>query len=203
MVARLKDKSGLWSEFVPVAFHVDYWNNLGWRDKWSSQQYSDRQRHYAGMGGSDNIYTPEFVLNGKEWHNWFGLKGAPGLSGGNAGVLKISSEDMHTWQVDFNAATGGELGYEANSALLVSGLGSDVNAGENSGRHLTHDFAVIMLTNRPLVRKKDGFQGDFVMDTAQKPLEGTLAVAVWVTPAGRMEPVQSVGGWLVNSEKAK
>ena len=44
----LKEKPGLWSEFVPVAFHVDYWNYLGWRDKWSSKEYSDRQRDYAG-----------------------------------------------------------------------------------------------------------------------------------------------------------
>src|SRR5579862_2415659 len=52
----LKEKPGLWSEFVPVAFHVDYWNSLGWRDKWSSQQYSDRQRDYAGVWGSGTIY---------------------------------------------------------------------------------------------------------------------------------------------------
>ena len=67
----LKEKPGLWNEFVPIAFHVDYWNYLGWRDKWSSKQYSDRQRDYAGVWGSESIYTPEFVLNGKEWRNWF------------------------------------------------------------------------------------------------------------------------------------
>ncbi len=41
-LSKLKTEPGLWSEFVPVAFHVDYWNNLGWRDKLSSEQFSRR-----------------------------------------------------------------------------------------------------------------------------------------------------------------
>src|SRR5271168_563615 len=164
----LKDAPGLWSEFVPVAFHVDYWDYLGWRDKWSSKEYSDRQRDYAAAWGSDNIYTPELVLNGKEWHNWFGLRGAPGLSGTKAGILKVTSEDTHHWQVNFVPAAGGATGYEINAALLVSGLGSDVKAGENSGRRLNHDFAVISLINRPLVRENDGFQGTFIIAPGQK-----------------------------------
>jgi hypothetical protein len=62
----LKSAPGLWNDFVPVTFHIDYWDNPGWRDKWSSKQFSDRQRDYARALGSAEIYTPEFVLNGKE-----------------------------------------------------------------------------------------------------------------------------------------
>ena len=80
-LSQLKAKTGLWSDFVPVAFHVDYWDSLGWRDKWASPQFTERQRAYAAASASANVYTPEFVLNGAEWRNWFGLKGAPGLSG--------------------------------------------------------------------------------------------------------------------------
>ena len=64
-LSQLKQKPELWSGFVPVAFHVDYWDYLGWRDKWASQQFSDRQRDYAQAWGSDSVYTPGFVLNGK------------------------------------------------------------------------------------------------------------------------------------------
>jgi len=59
----LKDNPGLWRDFVPVAFHVDYWNYLGWRDKWSRAEYSDRQQEYARVWGAANVYTPEFVVN--------------------------------------------------------------------------------------------------------------------------------------------
>lgn len=76
-LSKLKNEPGLWSEYVPVAFHVDYWNGLGWRDRLSNEQYSERQRSYAQSWSAQEIYTPELVLNGKEWHNWFGFRGAP------------------------------------------------------------------------------------------------------------------------------
>ena len=199
-LSHLKDKPGLWSEFVPVAFHVDYWDNLGWRDKWASKQYSDRQRDYAGVWASENIYTPEFVLNGKEWHNWFGIKGAPGLSDTKAGILKVTSEDTNHWQVHYIPAAGGTTGYELNAAFLLSGLGSDVKAGENTGRHLEHDFVVLTLIKRPLALQGDGFQGAFLMSAEQKTPPGRLGLAVWVSLNNRLEPLQAVGGWIEPSK---
>jgi hypothetical protein len=199
----LKEKPGLWSEFVPVAFHVDYWNYLGWRDKWSSKQYSDRQHDYAGLWGSENIYTPEFVLNGQEWRSWFGLRGAPGLSGTKAGILKVASEDTNHWQVTFIPTKAGTAAFEVNAALWGSGLGSDVKSGENAGRHLQHDFAVLKLIHQPLTGKDDEFQGIFTMAAGRNSPEGRLALAVWATRNGSLQPVQAVGGWLVTSEKTK
>ena len=199
----LKEKPGLWSDFVPVAFHVDYWDYLGWRDKWSSKQYSDRQRSYAGAWGSENIYTPEFVLNGREWHNWFELRGAPGGSGTKTGILKATSEDTNHWQLNFVPTDAGTTAFEINAALLVSGFGSDVKAGENRGRHLQHDFAVLKFIHQPLIGKDGGFQGNFTMTAGQNSPEGRLGLAVWVTRSGSLEPVQAVGGWLAQSEKDK
>src|SRR5882724_9692041 len=68
--SRLKESPGLWKDFVPVAFHVDYWDYLGWRDPWSSKTFTDRQHAYARAWRSDSVYTPGFVLNGKEWRTW-------------------------------------------------------------------------------------------------------------------------------------
>ena len=200
-LSRLKDQPGLWSDFVPVALHVDYWDYLGWRDKWASGQFSERQRNYAGVWRSKNIYTPEFVLNGKEWRQGFGQNGVPGLSSTKAGILKVASQDTYHWQVRFIPAAGGTTGYEVNAALLVCGLGSDVKAGENAGRHLQHDFVVLTLINQPLVRANSGFQGTFTMAAGRKTPGGRLALAVWATGSGSLEPVQAVGGWLVPPEK--
>jgi hypothetical protein len=202
-LSRLREKPGLWSEFVPVAFHVDYWDYLGWRDKWSSNQYSDRQRDYAGALGSDSIYTPEFVVNGKEWHNWLELRGAPGVSGTKTGLLKVTSEDTNHWQVTFIPTESGTTAFEVNAALLISGLSSAVKAGENAGRHLQHDFVVLKLINQPLFGNNGVFQGVFTLAAGQKPPEGRLALAVWATRSGSLEPVQSVGGWLVPPVKDK
>jgi hypothetical protein len=192
----LKEKPALWSDFVPVAFHIDYWDYLGWRDQWSSQQYSDRQREYAKAWGSENIYTPEFVLNGKEWHNWLGLKVALALRGSKAGILKVASEDTHHWNVNYIPFAAGTTGYEVQAALLVSGLGLDVKAGENAGHHLKHDFVALQLINAPLIGKEGEFHGNFVMEDKPGKPEGRLALAVWAMRNGTLEPVQAVGGWL-------
>src|SRR5262245_15218825 len=79
-LSRLKDSPGLWKDYVPVALHVDYWDYLGWRDRWGSKAFSDRQRTYAQLWQSDSIYTPGFVLNGKEWRAWSGFKDGPRVS---------------------------------------------------------------------------------------------------------------------------
>ncbi len=200
-LSKLKTVPGLWSGFVPVAFHVDYWNGLGWRDELSSEQFSDRQRTYAQVWSAENIYTPEFVLNGREWHNWFGFRGIPSGSGTKAGVLRASSMDGRHWQANFVPVENGTADYEVTAALLVSELGSDVTAGENSGRHLNHDFAALSLITRPLTNQTNEFQGTFVIDADPKGITGRLALAAWITRSGRLEPLQAAGGWLPQPAK--
>jgi len=200
-LSHLKEKPELWSDFVPVAFHVDYWDYLGWRDKWASHQFSDRQRDYASSWASDSVYTPGFVLNGKEWHNWFGLKGAPAGSGTKAGLLRVVSEDATYWRVSFVPASSGGSKYEVHAALLVSGVSSEVKRGENAGRHLLHDFAALTLINQALTGQNGAFEGAFIIDKKQNPTEGRLALAFWVTRGGHLEPVQAAGGWLPEPEK--
>lgn len=195
-LSRLKDSPGLWTDFVPVAFHVDYWNYLGWRDRWSKEEFSDRQRAYAKVWGSENIYTPEFVLNGKEWSHGFWQKGVPTATDTNADVLLVKSDDVLHWQITFSPAQTGKAVYELHAALLANGVSSDVKAGENAGRRLTHDFAAIAFTELPLVSHSNVFHSTFVLNAAPKEQEGRLALAVWITPNGTSEPIQAVGGWL-------
>src|SRR5256885_16987773 len=92
-LSRLQESPGLWKDFVPLAFHVDYWDYLGWRDPWASESFSDRQRAYAKQWQSESIYTPGFVLNGKEWRDWSTPKDRPKSAGVNAGVLTVTSFD--------------------------------------------------------------------------------------------------------------
>jgi hypothetical protein len=197
----LKSSSGLWSDFVPVAFHVDYWNNPAWSDKFSSEQYSTRQRDYAQVWSAENIYTPEFVLSGKEWRNWFGFRGTPAASALKTGVLQVSSDDGKHWQADFVPAENGTVDYEVTAALLVSETSSDVKGGENAGRHLNHDFAALSLITRPLASQTNGFHGKFVIDDNPKGITGHFALAAWVTRSGQLEPLQATGGWLPMAEK--
>jgi hypothetical protein len=195
-LSSLKSKPGLWTGFVPVAFHVDYWNHLGWRDRWSDEQFTERQQNYARQWSAADVYTPEFVLNGREWSNWSGWRGAPAASTTKAGVLRASSEDGRHWRADFVPAETAAADYEVTAALLVSEVSSDVDGGENAGRHLTHDFAALSLMTRPLTSGTNGYQGTFIIDPQPKGINGRLALAVWVTRAGQLEPLQATGGWL-------
>src|SRR5438128_265914 len=68
-LARLVNHSRLWHEFVPVAFHVDYWNRLGWKDPFASAEWTKRQQTYAASWKAESVYTPAFVLNGREWRD--------------------------------------------------------------------------------------------------------------------------------------
>src|SRR5215471_15461328 len=85
----LKSNQELWKKIVPVAFHVDYWDHLGWRDRFAKPQFTSRQQHYASTWGSDSVYTPAFVVNGKEWRDWFGGNLTP-TSSTKVGVFRVS-----------------------------------------------------------------------------------------------------------------
>jgi hypothetical protein len=179
----------LWRDFVPVAFHVDYWDRLGWKDPLGSPAYSSRQRRYAAEWGARSIYTPGFVLQGREWRSR-DLGDVVRAKG--TGALSVSGELPGRLNVDFSAA-GGEP-WVANAAILGSGIGVDVKRGENAGRYLAHDFAVLEWRTAAVAEG-----GHATLDFADLPdTHGAkrLAVAVWIERAGSPVPLQSAGGWM-------
>lgn len=194
-LSNFKTSPGLWKDFVPVAFHVDYWDYLGWRDPWSSKAFTDRQRAYARAWRGDSIYTPGFVLNGKEWRAWSHSNSIP-ASTAWPGPLKVTSTDLKNWNITFSPTVLSGESYEAHLALLASGLTSDVKAGENRGRRLEHDFIVISLN--VCLLKPDGNQvhGRFELGVPDGEPAKTSGLVVWVTNSKKLEPVQATGGWL-------
>ncbi|HTL55427.1 MAG TPA: DUF1223 domain-containing protein [Candidatus Limnocylindrales bacterium] len=195
----LKRSPRLWLEFVPLAFHVDYWDYLGLRDPWATKDFSNRQRDYAASWRSDSIYTPGFVLNGKEWRDGSRPEDGPRSSGAKAGVLKVSSEDLKRWHVYFVPASALEGEYEIHLALLANEVTSDVKAGENRGRRLTHDFVVTALAKSLLkIEANNSAKGELFLAETLKGQPRRMAIAAWVTRAGKLESVQAVGGWLPN-----
>lgn len=62
---RLLTELGQHDDLIALSFHVDYWNHIGWTDPFSSRDWSNRQRSYAKKFGSQRIYTPQVVVNGR------------------------------------------------------------------------------------------------------------------------------------------
>ena len=86
---RFVDNKQLWQTYIPLAFHVDYWDYLGWHDKFATPANTQRQQRYGKVLQSPTIYTPEFFVNGKEWRR--GLFGRlPMVSSQEVGTLKVS-----------------------------------------------------------------------------------------------------------------
>ncbi|MCW9023236.1 MAG: DUF1223 domain-containing protein [Gammaproteobacteria bacterium] len=64
---KLQHHKQLWTQYVPLAFHVDYWDYIGWEDKYAHPAFTKRQSAYARQKNLKTIYTPAFVVNGQSW----------------------------------------------------------------------------------------------------------------------------------------
>ncbi|PCI49233.1 MAG: hypothetical protein COB51_04315 [Moraxellaceae bacterium] len=70
-MSKFKEDARLWNQLVPINFHVDYWDHLGWSDPYGSSIFTQRQRDYKSLGHSSNVATPGFIMTGKGWNGWF------------------------------------------------------------------------------------------------------------------------------------
>ncbi len=189
--SRLKDNPGLWKQFVPVAWHVDYWDRLGWRDRFASPAFTARQNHYAALWHNDGVYTPAFVLNGKEMRSGLAL----GSDEQAAGVVSATSKDGKSWSISFRPVAGAEGDWDAHLALLGAGISSKIGAGENGGQNLQHDFVVLAQKETPLQKQAGELTASLTIPAAGESAP-RQAVAFWVTRRGELAPVQATGGWL-------
>ena len=192
---RLADRPGLWMEFIPLAFHVDYWDSLGWPDRFASRIYSSRQRQYRQGGWISSVYTPGFVLGGREWRGWFRDR-EPTLSpGSRVGRLSLELNDGPRALIRFSpveAVTPGRL--TAHLAILGFGLTTQVSACENRGRDLEEDFVV--LGYRSSRRSASASEWEMTLPDVVPVRTTRQAIVAWVSVDVDPTPLQAVAGWL-------
>jgi hypothetical protein len=132
---------------VPVAFHVTYWDELGWRDRFADSRYTARQHDLAEAHGASFVYTPQVTIGGGDSRRWsdagaveqaiasidreraaahITLASAPASAQGIAGTASL---DL--------AAHAKDVGLFV--VLTQDGLSSRVTSGENRGDHLQHN----------------------------------------------------------------
>ena len=142
-------------QILALEEHVDYWNQLGWTDPFSSHAWTERQEQYARSLRHDGVYTPQLVLNGS-----IDLVG-----NSESAVLRQISELAKTPEVAMRASSVNSssksaqivIEFESSSSDLHSavlwlavterGLSSDVRQGENQGRNLAHAAVLRSLTS--------------------------------------------------------
>ncbi|AKH69241.1 uncharacterized secreted protein [Spongiibacter sp. IMCC21906] len=193
----------VFESLVPMAFHVDYWDMLGWKDKFALAEFSTRQRRWAKQGFISQVYTPGFVVDNQEWRGWFNGRRQLPKNNEKPGVLSFSwpqNDDPLT--VSFIPHT--ELGssrFHIHVAVLGMGLESSVAAGENRGRKLQHDFVVLSHQIKPATLKDK--QLALKLDAPDIPNRGQSrsAVVVWVSPTTSQKILQAVARFVEPSEK--
>ena len=197
-MSRLKASPDLWKSVVPVVFHVDYWNGLGWPDRFASRANSERQRRYAAAWRSDAVYTPGFVLNGREWRDWSGRGPLPAPGAAKVGRLQVTLRDRTHAEVIFTPAGAAPKSLQVELAILGGNLESDVQRGENRGRKLHHDFTVLHLATSALTSAltSAGPACTASLLLPEKLSDTPLALAAWVTAGDGQPPLQATGGWL-------
>ncbi|HXZ10616.1 MAG TPA: DUF1223 domain-containing protein [Paraburkholderia sp.] len=142
---------------VPLELHVDYWNGLGWNDRFSQHQFTERQQSLTDLAGAHVIYTPEVFVSGRELRSWseagsfegrvqkltsepaqadVTIELAPRAAGAQGAAGGIDVDARFT----AHAATKDTL--NAYVAVYENDLVSQVRAGENRGATLHHDRVV-------------------------------------------------------------
>ena len=190
-MSTLKEHESLWSGFVPVALHVDYWDYIGWEDPFASREYSQRQRQIAAENQERTVYTPGVRKAGAEWRSWR-LWGTPTDDDAPlVGMLELSVDEKGHFQASFDSKLDNN-DMQLNVAVLGLGLSNDVKSGENQGKTLDHDFVVLGLS------RFSSAQGNVWSGSIDQPQidASRYAIAAWVSPKGRTKPVQATGGYL-------
>ena len=133
-------------DVLPLAFHVTYWDSLGWKDPYSLEAATARQREYAhDLGGDDGLYTPQMVVDGSA--GFVGSERSQGLSviaGSVRKTVAVSvAREGQTLLIKIGAGTG-------KARVLLVGFDprreTHVGRGENDGRTLVESNLVRSLT---------------------------------------------------------
>ena len=197
-LAGVADRDG---RVVPLAFHVDYWNHLGWADPFSQARFSARQRQHAGLSGTGFVYTPQVVLQGRDFRGW----------GDEARFRELTREinrrppgaklnlDLSIAPGAVTVALSGTLRDAASNpaaqafvALYEDGLRTAIAAGENAGRTLQHQRVVRVLLG-PYPAASDGrFSANRIISLEGGWRKANLGVAAFVEDGRSGEVLQAM-----------
>jgi len=132
---------------LALSFHVSYWNYLGWKDPYSKEEFTNRQRKYSRVMGLSRVYTPQMIINGQDEFVGSNKKYAE-----QSLKEALSKNTLHKIKLSLNiegksikgqyTLAGSTSGYMINLALVERDVSNIVPRGENSGRTLHHDNVV-------------------------------------------------------------
>ena len=180
-------------DVLALAFHVDYWDYLGWKDRFGSPRYTSRQRQLGSNNNQRTIYTPEFFVDGKEARGTRKvLEKIRSANKQQAQIqLKLSiSKSSNALQIDLQSVTPDAVDKPLQHRYFVyeNQLMSDVTRGENSGERLFHQQVVRYMS--PELDLKDNNQHKITINPEWRL--DNIGVAALVTEPGNENYLQVV-----------
>jgi len=201
LLNKLAPSDQLWKTFIPVAFHVDYWNYLGFSDIYSSRSASQRQRQHYNFGNISSVYTPGFIVAGNEWRGFFAGESVPKQTKQQVGRLRLQLDTSHSLlNMSFNNKSQLKP-HHCVFALLGFDQNVQITAGENSGLNLQQSFSVLAFkqTQSHFQNGQHQCHSDIaefksLIDNRDKKHLKTALVG-WINSV-QQKPIQVTGGWL-------
>ena len=128
---------------VAQAFHVGYWDYIGWKDRFAQTAFTARQRDIAAQNHLSSIYTPQLVRNGRDWRGFQQVLEPSAPARAHISLQRVGQTDGFEARVEPLDAS---VTWTAYWTVTEDGHNSRVKAGENSGAFLQHDFVVRQYT---------------------------------------------------------
>ena len=187
-------KLATWTKVIPVAFHVDYWDYIGWTDRYADKRFGQRQSRYAKLRRASTVYTPAFFVNGRNWRPGF-FSSAIRESKDTPGNLKINV-DAKNKQLDavYESTAKASQPLVLNIAILGMDLKTQILSGENEGRTANHEFVVVGFDYKASQNRQWSMP---FPDLHYKDVN-KYAIAAWVSAGDNPTPIQATGGLLKN-----
>lgn len=136
-------------QYIPLAFHVDYWDYIGWEDPFSNPAHGVRQRDAAQRNQLNSLYTPQFILHGKDFPAFRNIPEAIEIVNKikPAASIQVDTSLLNDNQLNTKIIVNAENERAKNFsnvyiAISENNLSSQITDGENEGQQLHHDHVV-------------------------------------------------------------
>ena len=129
-------------DVVALAFHVDYWDSLGWKDRFAQPQFTQRQNATQRTSGARFAYTPQVIVDGRDTPNWSSLPATALHAKAAAAVALKLERDAAGLALTVTPAAGAPSKLSGYVAVVDDGMQTHVGAGENRGATLRQDAVV-------------------------------------------------------------
>lgn len=197
-LSKFTSDKALWSAVIPVNFHVDYWDYLGWKDPFAKEEFTQRQRMYQALGRAKTVATPGFIVDGKGWNGWFYKQSLQlGKINGKNTIKPPLHASIENGQVNIAFDLLDTSQMIAHVAILGFGIETPIKYGENKGRNLKHDFVVIGYSKQKLQDKSGKSVAQLSLPETIDVATSARGIAIWITSEQDIAAIQALGGWLL------